>query len=94
MVAGATTSIPGINVVLSPSVYAKISVGPAGGKHGFYTACTGHNVGDQYYGAESELATISRKGYASAGVWADFPAECQTGSAAVNITANNWVSIQ
>lgn len=96
LVGGATTSIPSLSVVLSPSVYAKVSVGPASGRHGFYTACTGHNVGDQYYGAESELATISRKGFTTAGTWADFPTQCDTatGSVTPEITGNNWVSIQ
>lgn len=99
LVGAMTTSQPNLAVTLSPGVYGKVSTNgvSATTKSTLYTLCTGHGAGDQYYGAESDLTAISRRAFASAGIWVaistDVP-QCDAVTAGQDITGNNWTPIQ
>ena len=85
-------------VSLSPGVWAVTEVNPSAAQHTSYIAKTGHNTGDQYYGADSDVTAIYRKGYSNAGdystsgtVDSQAPTTSTTSAAGNFITVNNWV---
>lgn len=103
LVAGATTSIPGITVKLSPSVSAMVNVdagAPVTGKNTLHNISAVHSSGSNYYGVTSGGTGVYRKGVTTAA-----PAALSTvtlGTAAVeatdppttNLVGGNWVSVQ
>ena len=98
LVGAMSTSEPSLSMTPSPGIYVEVSTSgtAATTKSGFFTACTGHSTGDQYYGAESESTAVLRKVFASAGIWAALPAGCDTGSNGTDLTqsATEWIPIQ
>src|SRR3989338_2125890 len=87
-------------VSLSPGVWAVTEVNPPALQHTSYIAKTGHNTGDQYYGADSDVTSIYRKGYSTAGdyttsgtVTSQAPTTSTTTSTGNFAGVNNWVSM-
>jgi len=58
---GRTTTTPQSSS-LSPGVYAAIKVFYNGTSNTSYAVVTGHGTGDQFYGADSDVTTLYRKG--------------------------------
>ena len=58
---GRTTTTPQSSS-LSPGVYAAIKVFFNGTSNTSYAVVTGHGTGDQFYGADSDVTTLYRKG--------------------------------
>jgi len=98
LVAGATTSIPGITVKLSPSVSAILNTDAGNattGKNTLHNIVTVHSAGSNYYGAVSDGTGVYRKG-----VTTTAPAALSTVSTSVatglfaDLAGGNWVSVQ
>ena len=98
LVAGATTSIPGITVKLSPSVSAILNTDAGNattGKNTLHNIVTVHSTGSNYYGAVSDGTGVYRKG-----VTTTAPAALSTVSTSVatglfaDLAGGNWVSVQ
>ena len=51
---------------LSPGVYAAVKVTNNGISNTSYTVVTAHGTGDQFYGADSDVTTLYRKGFTTA----------------------------
>jgi type IV pilus assembly protein PilA len=51
---------------LSPGVYAAVKVTNNGISNTSYTVVTAHGTGDQFYGADSDVTTLYRKGFTAA----------------------------
>jgi type IV pilus assembly protein PilA len=58
---GRTTTTPQSSS-LSPGVYAAVKVFYNGQSNTSYTVVTAHGTGDQFYGADSDVTTLYRKG--------------------------------
>src|SRR3990172_6581475 len=98
LVAGATTSIPGITVKLSPSVSAILNTDACNAttvKNTLHNIVTVHSAGSNYYGAVSDGTGVYRKG-----VTTTAPAALSTVSTSVatglfaDLAGGNWVSVQ
>ena len=100
LVGAMTTSQPNLSSTLSPGVYGIATTSGTSGttKSNYYTVCTGHGAGDQYYGAESDSSAVQRKAFAAAATWDDIATgapECvAAATSTVQITGNNWISVQ
>ncbi len=100
LVAGATTSIPSLSVMLSPSVsvIANTDAGNATtGKNTLHNMAAVHSAGSNYYGVVSNGTGVYRKGITTAA-----PAALTTvtlsvaagGAYTTELTGGNWVSVQ
>ncbi len=88
---------------LSPGVYAKAQVTNNGVFNTSYTIVTAHGTGDQFYGADSDVTTIYRKGFTAAFVAGTYDTNSvapapTTGTATpddfANAGAGVWTAIQ
>lgn len=98
LVAGATTSIPGITVKLSPSVSAIVNTDAGNattGKNTMHNIAAVHSAGSNYYGAVSDGTGVYRKGITTAAPAAlgTVTASTATGLFA-DLIGGNWVSVQ
>lgn len=103
LVAGATTSIPGITVKLSPSVSAIVNVDAGAavtGKNTLHNIASVHSSGSNYYGVTSGGTGVYRKGITTAApallttVTLGTAAVETTDPPSVNLLGGNWVSVQ
>lgn len=96
---GADTATTNQTVSLSPSVTAaaKVTTAMVAGrnKHIAHTISTGHASGDQFYGADSNFATVYRKGFSTTLTAGDVlgavPASTDDATNADFTPANNWI---
>ena len=99
LVAGATTSIPGLSVNLSPSVSAIINTDAGSGvlmKNTMHNMATVHSSGSNYYGAVSNGTGVYRKGFSApaAALTTVTLAVAAGGIYTTELTGGNWVSVQ
>jgi prepilin-type N-terminal cleavage/methylation domain-containing protein len=92
---GAMTSTSSQTISLSPRVFAAVeTLQTAGTPNARYNAVTAHSQGDQYYGADSDVTTLFRQGFAT---WA--AGQALTACPAPDTTAGGdfaspWVQMQ
>ena len=99
LVAGASTSIPGITVKLSPSVSAILNTDAGNattGKNTLHNIVTVHSAGSNYYGAVSNGTGVYRKGFSApaAALTTVTLAVAAGGIYTTELTGGNWVSVQ
>ena len=96
---GRTTSVSQ-STSLSPNVYALANVSFNGISNTSYTVVTAHGMGEQYYGADSDVTTLYRAGFVASATIPSTDIGTKTPSATISVDdfalagAAAWTAVQ